>query len=132
MGIFDKSDQSGTLAKETTIISKSTKVTGELKLDSNLHVDGEIEGIINSSSVVSVGKSGVVDGEIYAQKVLVSGLVKGKIDAEHIEIVTGGRVVGEIVVDNLVIQNMGVFSGVCQQKENKIELEESKQLELKD
>ncbi|BCD67317.1 hypothetical protein NitYY0918_C0193 [Nitratiruptor sp. YY09-18] len=71
--------------------------------------------------MVSVGKSGVVDGEIYAQKVLVSGLVKGKIDAEHIEIMTGGRVVGEIIVDNLLIQNMGIFSGVCKQKEMKIE-----------
>ena len=66
---------------------------------------------------------------------LVSGVVRGKINADEIEIVTGGRVIGEIYVDNLIIQNMGVFSGVCHQKSGEdaelIDLESEKRLELK-
>ncbi len=133
MGIFDKNDTRKPLAKETTVVSQNTKIVGEISLESNLHVDGDVEGTIQSSSVVSVGKSGQVKGEIYAQKVLVSGRVNGKIDAKEIEIVTGGRVVGEIYVDNLVIQSMGVFSGVSHQKEKEeVEVQEPSQIELKD
>ncbi len=133
MGIFDKNESRGALAKETTVISQNTKIEGEITLESNLHIDGEIEGTIKSSSVVSVGKSGQVKGEIYAQKVLVSGRVNGKIDAKEIEIVTGGRVVGEIFVENLVIQSMGVFSGVSHQKETEeAKVEEPSQIEFKE
>jgi len=133
MGIFDKNEIRQPVANETTVISQNTKVIGEITVDSNLHVDGEIEGKIVSSILVSIGKTGHVKGEIYAQKVLVSGRVNGKIDAKEIEIVTGGRVVGEIYVENLVIQSMGVFSGVSHQKEkDEVELQEPSQIELKD
>ncbi len=133
MGIFDKNENRGALSKETTVISQSTKIEGEITLESNLHIDGRVEGTIKSSSVVSVGKSGEVQGEIYAAKVLVSGRVNGKIDAKEIEIVTGGRVVGEIFVENLVIQSMGVFSGVSHQKEvEEAKVEEPSQIEFKE
>ena len=59
-----------------------------------------------------------------------SGLVNGKIDANNLEILSGGRVIGEVFVKHITIENMGIFNGVCHHKEE--ELEEPKQIQLKE
>ncbi len=99
-------------------------------LDANLHIDGEAEGTITSSTLVSIGKSGKFKGEIKADKVMVSGLVNGKVNANTLEILSGGRVIGEVFVEHITIENMGIFNGICHQKEE--ELEEPKQIQLKE
>ncbi len=114
MGIFTKRNKEH--ANETSLIAKNTKVVGEFELASNLHIDGEVEGKIVSSAVVSIGKSGSFKGEMRAKKVLVSGVSNGTIEAEVVEIMSGGRVLGDVYVDSIVIQSMAIFQGTCHQR----------------
>lgn len=60
---------------------------------------------------MTIGKSGRLDGEIHAQRVLISGRVKGRIEAERLEIVAGGEVEGNVVTVDLVIEPGGRFNG---------------------
>ncbi len=119
MGIFGKRGQKDRLSDETTLISSKTKINGEFDLESNLHIDGEVEGKVHSASVVSVGKSGRFKGEMSAQSVLISGVFFGKVDASTVEIMSGGRLIGDVVAENLVIHDCGVFDGTCHHKEAK-------------
>ena len=53
----------------------------------------------------------MVDGEIKARRILVSGTFVGKIDAERLEIVASGKVTGEVSVAQLVVESGAHFNG---------------------
>ena len=118
MGVFDKSNSSVN-SKETTIISSKAKINGNLKLESNIHIDGEVKGKIESSALVSIGKNGIVDGEIFAKKLVISGKFIGKAECDNIEILKNGILNGDILVSNLIIEEGATFEGHCKKKGKK-------------
>lgn len=93
------------------MVAAGTSIVGELVLTDSLHLDGKIDGSIQSESEVSIGQSGQFDGELKAARVLVSGKIKGNVHAERLEIVSGGQVNGDVEVDELVIESGGQFNG---------------------
>ncbi len=115
MGVFNKSEH---ITNETTVISSNAFFKGDLEISSNIHIDGEIEGNINSKSAISVGKNGKVKGDIKGDKVVISGDVEGKIECNELEILKGGSVKGEVLVKNLIIQKGGNFEGNCKKKDS--------------
>lgn len=60
---------------------------------------------------MALGKSGSLNGQISARRVLVSGTVTGRIEAERLEIVAGGTVEGDVSIVDLVIETGGRFNG---------------------
>ncbi len=113
MGLFGKRDPApgGKRRGGTTIIAQGTTVQGELALEGNLHIDGELVGTIQSQGDVSVGASGSFEGEIRAHRIVVSGLARGRIDCESLEIVDKGKVLGEVASRSFVIEPGGQFVG---------------------
>ena len=101
-----------------TIIAINTKFKGEIVTECHFHTDGEFEGTIKSKNTVMVGKTGVIIGDVSAQKVIISGSVKGNVDAKSIEILAGGRLEGAISSDELVIERKGVFLGESKNQTN--------------
>lgn len=77
----------------------------------NLHIDGEFEGSIRSKSFVTIGKTGVVEGDISADKLIVSGKFMGGCECEAVEILPSGRIEGKVITKEFVIERAGVFIG---------------------
>lgn len=115
MAIFTGDDKQpnglGQKPGAATIIAQGTKIKGEINTDCHLHIDGELEGSIRSKSTVMIGKSGFVNGEVYANKLIVSGKLKGSTESESVEIASLGRFEGVITSTELVIEKKGVFIG---------------------
>jgi len=82
-----------------------------MTLDCNLYIDGEFEGSIKSKKLVTIGKSGKVRGDIHTNQLIVQGTVEGAVEADHLEIMAAGRVVGSILTSELVIEAKGHFEG---------------------
>lgn len=76
-----------------------------------MHIDGSVEGEIESTSDVSIGSAGSFDGNIHARHVVVSGYLHGKIECERLEIVASGKVFGEVHSEEFVIEPGGQFIG---------------------
>lgn len=133
MGIFAKSEQSEQIVSstETSVITKNSKFNGDIELECNIHIDGEFSGKIKSKSSVVIGKTGNLNCDIFANKVIVSGNMKGNIEAESVEILQGGRVFGKVISNNLVIQKDGIFDGESKRKSQKEEPKPSNNKELK-
>ncbi|PAF43553.1 polymer-forming cytoskeletal protein [Helicobacter sp. 11S02596-1] len=104
-----------------TIIAQGTKLKGEIHIDCHLHIDGEFEGNIHSKNTVMIGKTGLVSGEIYAQKLIVSGKFSGITESEVIEILPLGRIDGKIISSELVIERKGIFMGESKTKQSPME-----------
>ncbi|WP_084419122.1 bactofilin family protein [Photobacterium sp. J15] len=124
MGIFDK--QGGTEGQQatTTVIADGCNITGELQLACDIQVDGIIEGKLRLDKTLVVSNSGRLQGEIYADKIVVNGLIEGTCYANAIEILDKGKVTGTIYCDDLSIERGGSFLGSTHpaQKERVVEL----------
>jgi cytoskeletal protein CcmA (bactofilin family) len=82
-----------------------------MNLTCNLYVDGSFEGIINSQKDIYIGKNGYVNGDVFAQKLIIQGFIEGKINAKRVEIKEGGRVKGSIEYSELVMEAKAIFEG---------------------
>jgi cytoskeletal protein CcmA (bactofilin family) len=111
MAFFGKKKKKTVQMNSASIITPGTAIKGEIRCDGNILINGELEGNIMSRSEVVVGKSGRVRGEIQAQKLLVSGEFKGNFTGEVIDIMPYGKVYGDVVVNNIVIEPNAVFEG---------------------
>jgi len=111
MGILGRDRPQQGSSSGSTIIGSDTHLVGNLTLSDGLHLDGRIDGDIQSEGDVTIGQSGRLEGEINARRVLISGQVNGRIDAERLEIVAGGVVEGNVVTVDLVIEPGGRFNG---------------------
>jgi len=97
-----------------------------MNLTCNLFVDGSFEGSITSKEEITIGKNGRIKGDITTSHVIVQGLVEGAIEADKIEIKSGGKVDGSIISSNLIIESEGHFQG-----ESKIKGVKQKEVESK-
>ena len=114
----DNKQVNGKEAGAATIIAASTTFKGEVTTDCHFHTDGEFEGTIRSKNTVMVGKTGVIIGDVFAQKLIVSGKVVGAVEAKSVEIMAGGRLEGTLVSEELVIERKGIFLGQSKNANN--------------
>ncbi len=76
-----------------------------------MHINGVVNGEIDSTNVVTIGKSGVVKCDLKAQKLIVSGQFFGNADCESIELLSTGKIEGQLTAASLTIDSGGSFQG---------------------
>ena len=133
MGIFNKQSKATGQHAATTVIAKGCNITGELQLACDIQIDGIIEGKLRIDKNLVVSKSGRIKGEIYADKIIVNGLIEGTCYANAIEIIESGKISGTIYCDNLSIEQGGKFfcSTHPAEKEQVVELSPRDKAETK-
>ncbi|MCK4841891.1 MAG: polymer-forming cytoskeletal protein [Methylococcales bacterium] len=94
-----------------TIIASGTKIKGDLTLSASLHIDGEIEGIIHSDNLITIGPKGRVNGEIITQSLVINGVFTGSAKSNNIEILSKGNVKGKLTYAELTIEKGASFEG---------------------
>ena len=95
-----------------TVIGPNARFSGTLETDGGLRIDGLCEGNVEAAGNVIVGEQGRVLADIQANNVSVSGAVKGKIIASgRLEILSSGKVWGDIAVASFLIEEGGFFRG---------------------
>ncbi|KEY91213.1 hypothetical protein CF67_04055 [Candidatus Photodesmus blepharus] len=77
-----------------------------------MQVDGTVEGQVHVDKTLIISEAGFVNGEIFAERVIVNGSFEGTCRATRIEILNQGSVHGTIYSDNLSIEPGGKFNGV--------------------
>ncbi|MDU1912413.1 polymer-forming cytoskeletal protein [Fusobacterium sp.] len=120
MGLFSRNNkdiEADFSAKGMTAISKGSAIVGDITNECNLHIDGIITGNIISNAIVTVGTSGRVNGKIRAYKIIVSGICKGELEADIVEILTNSKVVGDITSSKLILERDSYFEGRNQKKQ---------------
>jgi len=97
--------------KLETIVGNESTVTGELNIKGTLRVDGIIEGDIFADWVI-VGETGKIHGNVKSRGMVVGGRVEGNIEAsEIVEIKGKGEVDGEICTAKLAMSEGALFDG---------------------
>ncbi len=119
MGWFGRDTSAGSIQQEPleTAVGPSASVTGHLKSDGGVRIDGAFEGVIEVAGNVVVGEGATVVADITARNITVGGAVKGNIDgAGRLEILSSGEVYGDIMVGSVMIDEGGVFQGTSRMR----------------
>ncbi len=111
MSILGKKNKDSGQNYGTTVISQGTVFVGDVTLDAKLHIDGTFQGTIKSTNDISIGASGHFEGTVTARTMLVSGYAKGQFECERLEIIDTGKVYGEVLTEDFVIEPGGRFIG---------------------
>lgn len=94
------------------LLSSGVSITGSLTFRSELLIDGQVDGTINSGGRLTIGKNAKIKGEIKTKSVVVDGNVEGDITAEErCELRAGCTVNGDIVSPRLVVDEAAAFIG---------------------
>jgi len=93
-------------------IGASMIIKGEIKTNEELLVEGEVEGLLESHSLLTVGAKGKVKANIKAREVVIFGSVRGNVEVtEKIAIREQGSLVGDIKTAGISIDDGAYFKG---------------------
>jgi cytoskeletal protein CcmA (bactofilin family) len=120
MAIFNKSSKiSNKSFNETTVIAHGTNLKGEINIQCNLHIDGSFDGIINADKNVTIGKTGIVQGQIEANKISISGNVTANINTNILYLLKDGKLFGKVLQNEFIIEEGALFEGETKRKNSK-------------
>ena len=102
----------------TAFLGQDTEFEGNLSFKGMVRIDGRFKGEINTEGTLIVGETAVIDSDIHASNVIISGEIRGHIVAgEKIEILSPGKVFGDIEAPSVTINTGVIFEGNCQTQE---------------
>lgn len=97
---------------QSGVLSSGVSIKGSVKFKSELVIDGDVEGSIDSGGRLTVGKNAHIKGEIRTRSVTVFGEVEGNVTAvERCELHSGCTLRGDIEAPRLVVDEDATFLG---------------------
>jgi cytoskeletal protein CcmA (bactofilin family) len=97
-----------------TIIGRGTIFEGTVNADGTVRLDGKVLGGLNISGNLIVGEEGAVKGNVKTENAFVAGVIEGNVIAtSQLHITHTAKLVGDITVKNVIIDEGAIFIGNC-------------------
>ena len=104
-------------AVKINFIEPNTRIVGEIESKSDFRIDGTLEGKINTSGRVVVGKDGTVQGEVHCGYADIMGNFNGKLFVDGLlTIKSDGIIQGQITVGKLAVESGSTLNAQCSMK----------------
>lgn len=114
MGKYNETDNA-----TINLISNGTEITGDIKSNGDIRIDGLLTGNLNTKGKVVIGPTGKVKGEVYCKNSEVSGAVDGRICVSQLlTLKTDSKISGDIITFKLSIEPGAKFTGNCKMSES--------------
>ena len=95
-----------------SVIASGTVITGNVRSEGSIRVDGKIVGNVLTQADAAVGLNGVVEGAMDARNITVAGRVMGTLTAVQKLVLESKSVLkGDIRTARLVVDEGAVFDG---------------------
>ena len=96
----------------TSVIAPGMKVVGDLETSGILKIDGTVQGSIRGARQVMLGRTGVIQGDVQAEEVVLGGRVIGTVTAtERVEIQSNSVIEGDVHTRSIVVFEGGLLNG---------------------
>jgi cytoskeletal protein CcmA (bactofilin family) len=98
----------------TAFIDEGSEIEGRYTFSGTVMLNGRFKGEISTTDTLIIGDKGVMNGDIRAGRVLVSGEVVGNVSAaERVELKRTARVFGDVEAPVVVVEEGVLFEGHC-------------------
>lgn len=96
-------------------LSAGSKVEGKLTFDRPVRIDGELIGEVKAKdALILIGPEAKVKATLEVAYLVVLGTVEGTVKAtEKVDLMAGGRIIGDIETPRVSIQDGGILNGRC-------------------
>jgi len=95
-------------------ISKGTSITGEIKSEGDFRIDGTLDGKIESTGKVVIGKGGKLKGTLVCEEADLEGTVDGTLTIDGLLNLRSSAVVkGEVTTGRLSVEPGADFNATC-------------------
>lgn len=102
----------------SAIIEEGCKFEGNLSFNGVARIAGIVNGSVFSNDTVIVSEGAVVNADINANVILISGTVKGNVKASsRVEIIKPARFEGTITTPSLIVEEGVIFHGTTKMRE---------------
>ena len=122
--------------ESTTInlISNGTEITGDIKSQGDIRIDGVLIGNLSTTGKVVIGNTGKVKGEVVCKNSEVSGVIEGKINVNQLlTLKISSAINGDIITNKLSIEPGARFTGNCNMSDgNELKSTTAKPVEQKE
>jgi cytoskeletal protein CcmA (bactofilin family) len=96
----------------TSVIAPGMKVVGDVETTGILKIEGTVQGSIRGARQVMLGRTGVIQGDVQAEEVILGGRVIGTVTAtERVEIQNNSVIEGDVHTRSIVVFEGGVLNG---------------------
>jgi cytoskeletal protein CcmA (bactofilin family) len=101
---FEVSTPSAPAVQKTgaATITGCMEILGNVKGCGSIHIEGKVHGDLSVDDQVIIGKEGLVNGDVHAKKVIVSGKINGNVNCEMLEVTQTGSLSQTIMADKIV------------------------------
>lgn len=97
-----------------TIIGHGSAITGNLKINGFVRIDGDIDGNLQTDGNVIIGENARIRGNINAKSIIIGGIILGDVFAnESVKLLSNSAVVGDILTHKIQIEDEAIFHGKC-------------------
>ena len=103
-----------------SVFGADISITGDVRAEAELHVDGKIEGDIACTTLVQ-GASSEISGAVVADSARLAGRVRGSITVAELVILRSARIEGDVHYDTLTIEQGAEVDGRLAHRPNAIE-----------
>ena len=103
------------------------RISGNLKTDGDVQVDGIVDGDVESNQL-TIGDSATLNGCVVGELIRVAGTVNGEITGRVVELTRTARINGDINHHSLAIEAGAFIQGLCRRIDPK-QIEERPALE---
>ncbi|MBP8033804.1 MAG: polymer-forming cytoskeletal protein [Bacteroidia bacterium] len=111
--MFQKVNKSSAIdSASINLIGNGTSITGDIKSNGDVRIDGTLKGNISISGKLVVGASGNIEGNVICQNADISGEIHGKINVtELLTLKASAKILGDIVTAKINIEIGATFTG---------------------
>lgn len=102
---------------DVAIISSGVTITGEVSSTIDLQIDGRVHGDVRCTTLF-LGESGVLEGNIEADRIRVSGTIEGNVTAGDVAVEATGRIHGDVAYSRLKVTAGAVIEGMIRHQDN--------------
>ncbi len=104
-------------------LTAGSKIIGTIIADSDIRIDGLLEGEMQCSGKVVIGEKGRIKGNVVCQNAEILGNLEGKIEVRQtLALRATSDLRGEIKTTTLLVEPNAKFNGTCSMKaDNKAE-----------
>lgn len=98
--------------RKNTIIFADVNYEGDITSQENIYIYGSVQGnVTNKNGLVKIHQGGKLEGEIFCRFLIVNGEVRGNCQAQHIDILENGIILGNIIYMSLSLKTGGAVIG---------------------
>ena len=97
-----------------TIIGNGSAISGNIKVNGFVRIDGDIDGNLETDGNVIIGENARIRGDVKAKSIIIGGIIVGNVNAiESAKLLSEAAVIGDIISHKVQIDDLAIFHGHC-------------------